>query len=157
MHFSVCAGFSQSWGGFTVVPLIPQALPARDVWISLSLACYLGGVCPSPPAGKLTAFLLWNLTLMLSPGWFIKSQSCRLWKAKVWQNKWQCYPARNVTQTGFDGFWSSPLSHCGEAVTVWMSSWPPENVILSQRNFQLLIIFRLFYRQPAAMLLSCRE
>lgn len=77
--FSLCRFLA---GRFAVVPLTPQALLVRDVWISPSLACYLGCVCPSSPAGKLTAFLLWNLTLMLSPGWFIKSQSCLSEKQK---------------------------------------------------------------------------
>lgn len=110
--FSLCRFLA---GRFAVVPLIPQALLVRDVWISQSLACYLGCVCPSPPAGKLTAFLLWNLTLMLSPGWFIKSQSCLTDKQQSGKTNGGVTQQEMWLRLGLMG---SPLSHCGEAVRV---------------------------------------
>lgn len=149
--FSLCRFLA---GRFAVVALIPRALLVRDVWISPSLACYLGCVCPSSPAGKLTAFLLWNLTLMLSPGWFIKSQSCLSEKQKSGKTNGGVTQQEMWLILGLMGFKVHP-SHTVERLWGWQFACQadtPENVTSSQRNFQLLIIFRLFYRQPAAML-----
>lgn len=113
--FSLCRFLA---GRFAVVPLIPQALLVRDVWISPSLACYLGCVCPSPPAGKLTAFLLWNLTLMLSPGWFIKSQSCLTDKQQSGKTNGGVTQQEMWLRLGLMGFKVHP-SHTVERLWGW--------------------------------------
>lgn len=117
--FSLCRFLA---GRFAVVPLIPQALLLRDVWISPSLACYLGCVCPSSPAGKLTAFLLWNLTLMLSPGWFIKSQSCLSEKQKSGKTNGGVTQQEMWLRLGLMGFKVHP-SHTVERLWGWQCAW----------------------------------